>query len=566
LQGGEFLDSEEFGVQLLRSLGFRVQNKGNYTISIPRLTNDSIINSQNLDNPYNTHLKQSEYFIPGWADTRWDYRKNITIDSTKVLSDLTNFPVLIDLYDRDLKIDAQANGNDIFFADSSGQILDHEVELYNRIYNSTHAHLVAWVEANLSSTQDTIISMYFGNPTISNQENTDDVWDTNYVGVWHLAENGNGAIDEFKDSSQFINHGQGGEGNSSYVPTRVDGKIGHAQDFNNLDGYYDLIDCGNDTSLDLSGNQITIEAWAQHNITSVSRARGIVNHKGWYDGYSIFIPHDSSKMALNLPGETHQLVTTTDLTLDVWHHIVATYDGSTMRIYIDGVQDSNTMAKTGNIEASSINEIWIGHADQPADVAWSGEWEGLIDEVRISNVSRNANWIKTEYNNQNDPQTFLSIGSKQSYKNYDWPFPMLSYRKKIIINADKVSSDLTDFALLIDLYDVNLHDTTKVQADGDDILFADASGIKLGHEIEFFDQAGNGTHAHLVAWIRIPHLPKLEDTSIFMYYGNNDVSSLENPSAVWNNNYLGVWHLSEASGSVHDSTSNSYDGLITGAS
>ncbi|MHA2202440.1 MAG: DUF2341 domain-containing protein, partial [Candidatus Hodarchaeales archaeon] len=251
---------------------------------------------------------------------------------------------------------------------------------------------------------------------------------------------------------------------------------------------------------------------------------------------------------------------------DVWHHIVATYDGSTMRIYIDGVQDSNTMAKTGNIEASSINEIWIGHADQPADVAWSGEWEGLIDEVRISNVSRNANWIKTEYNNQNDPQTFLSIGSKQSYKNYDWPFPMLSYRKKIIINADKVSSDLTDFALLIDLYDVNLHDTTKVQADGDDILFADASGIKLGHEIEFFDQAGNGTHAHLVAWIRIPHLPKLEDTSIFMYYGNNDVSSLENPSAVWNNNYLGVWHLSEASGSVHDSTSNSYDGLITGAS
>ncbi|MHA2203939.1 MAG: hypothetical protein ACW991_09640, partial [Candidatus Hodarchaeales archaeon] len=87
IQGGNLLDSEEVGTQLLRGLGFRVKNKENYSV-IPRLTNDSM-NLQNFD-PFKTHLKQSEYFISGWADTRWSYRKNITIDNSKVISDLTN--------------------------------------------------------------------------------------------------------------------------------------------------------------------------------------------------------------------------------------------------------------------------------------------------------------------------------------------------------------------------------------------------------------------------------------------------------------------------------------------
>ncbi|MHA2204085.1 MAG: DUF2341 domain-containing protein, partial [Candidatus Hodarchaeales archaeon] len=167
IQRAESFDSDELGSQILKGLGFKVQNKENYS-TIPRLTNDSIINSHTLDsNPFNTHLKQSEYYIPGWADTRWNYRKNITIDSIKVPSDLTSFPVLIDLYDQDLQNEAQASGNDILFTDSLGHILDHEIEQYKRVFNSTHAHLVAWVKTNLSGTQDTIISMYYGNPTVS---------------------------------------------------------------------------------------------------------------------------------------------------------------------------------------------------------------------------------------------------------------------------------------------------------------------------------------------------------------------------------------------------------------
>jgi hypothetical protein len=37
----------------------------------------------------------------------------------------------------------------------------------------------------------------------------------------------------------------------------------------------------------------------------------------------------------------------------------------------------------------------------------------VVDEFRISNSARSAAWIATEYNNQNAPAAFLSLGSQQ---------------------------------------------------------------------------------------------------------------------------------------------------------
>jgi hypothetical protein len=37
-----------------------------------------------------------------------------------------------------------------------------------------------------------------------------------------------------------------------------------------------------------------------------------------------------------------------------------------------------------------------------------------IDEVRISNIARTSDWIYTEFNNQNDPSSFLSFGPEET--------------------------------------------------------------------------------------------------------------------------------------------------------
>ncbi|MHA2005391.1 MAG: hypothetical protein ACW960_15075, partial [Candidatus Thorarchaeota archaeon] len=113
------------------------------------------------------------------APIEFTYKRDIVVDSTKVDADLTDFPMLIDIYDTDLK---------------------NEIELFDQSFNSTHAHLVAWVKTDLSSTVDTNVTMHYGNPQAPNQENPNGVWNQNYMGVWHLGETAGGS-GAFKDST-----------------------------------------------------------------------------------------------------------------------------------------------------------------------------------------------------------------------------------------------------------------------------------------------------------------------------------------------------------------------------
>jgi hypothetical protein len=119
-----------------------------------------------------------------WWDSSWPYRKTITVDHSKVAADLINFPVLIDIVDADLMSKAQGGGEDIVFTDYSGIKLNHEIESYD---NKT-GHLVCWVNTNLSSTTDKVLEMYYGNPSATNEQNPEGVWDSNFVMVQHLAE------------------------------------------------------------------------------------------------------------------------------------------------------------------------------------------------------------------------------------------------------------------------------------------------------------------------------------------------------------------------------------------
>ncbi len=103
---------------------------------------------------------------------------------------------------------------------------------------------------------------------------------------------------------------------------------------------------------------------------------------------------------------------TTGPTAGAWHHIVGTYDGTTMTLYQDGAVVT-TLAKTGSIAPSSAEpQVYIGQGDLPENVAWSGQYVGDLDELRISTVARSANWILTEYRNQSAPASFYAVGGE----------------------------------------------------------------------------------------------------------------------------------------------------------
>jgi hypothetical protein len=87
-----------------------------------------------------------------------------------------------------------------------------------------------------------------------------------------------------------------------------------------------------------------------------------------------------------------------------WQHVVGTFDGSSLRLYKNGSLVAGP--KSASPATSANPGGWIG--------SFSGLqfFNGDIDEVRISNTNRGADWIQTEYNNQNSPGTFITMGSE----------------------------------------------------------------------------------------------------------------------------------------------------------
>ncbi|MFX0121958.1 MAG: DUF2341 domain-containing protein, partial [Candidatus Hodarchaeota archaeon] len=507
-----------------------------------------------------------DWHYPG---LKYIFRKEITIDSTKVSgSSLSNFPVLIDLEDSDLHDphNVRPDGDDILFCDATGAKLDHEIELFDQVGNGTHAHLVAWVRIPaLSGSNDTQIFMYFGYPAASSQESPTNVWDRNYVSVWHLNE-ATGGSNAIKDST--ANDNDGTDYNS---PTfGQTGKISSAIEF---DGTNQYIELPNSATLEnITEGDYTYEVWFYADQVppgtdpSANDKRYAAFIKNDPHG-GIYYDHDMTFTIEHwLDGPTQTVAISNTYDPQSYYHLVGVVsktDGYT-KLYVNGNLE-NTDTWTAGTDAWDYytKTLKIGIAN-PGAAIYRWCLDGKLDEMRVSDTTRSADWISTEYNNQNDPDTFYSVKSIEIQGN--WTMPYLRYKKEITIDNAVVSgsNDQSNFPFLIDIYDTDLHVTDKVQADGDDIAFIDANGMRISHEIEEFNQNFNTTHAHLIVWVKIPVLSKTTDTVIYMRYGNSAVTSLENPEELWDD-YNGVWHFDESSGDALDSTVYDNNGVITGA-
>jgi hypothetical protein len=323
-----------------------------------------------------------------------NYKKDITIDHTMVDADLTDFPLLIDIYDTDLKTKVQNDGDDIIFK-SGEKTLPHEIDLFEQDHNSTHAHLVAWVRTDLASSVDTTITMHYGNPNLSIQQNPSGVWNQDYMGVWHLGEVSGGSR-AIKDSTSNNNHGT-----DAGSPTfGINGTIGKAITFDGLD---DLINCDNGPSLRIAGDVMTIEAWVYLNEdTPPQWGTGIVEKDG---SYSLMQDWDGSrKFTFSVTASSQTWTSHSNNDLYRWYHVVGVYDGTNTYLYVDGIQ-RNFNANTGPI-VETINPLYIGRGDQYFD--------GRIDEVRVLNTNKTVEWILAEFRNQNDPASFMGVGAEQN--------------------------------------------------------------------------------------------------------------------------------------------------------
>jgi hypothetical protein len=82
---------------------------------------------------------------------------------------------------------------------------------------------------------------------------------------------------------------------------------------------------------------------------------------------------------------------TSVLTLNAWSHVAVTYDGTTVRMYVNGVQ-VGTKPQTGSL-VSSTQPLRIG-----GDAIWPEWFKGHIDEVRVYNRALTAAQLQTDMN------------------------------------------------------------------------------------------------------------------------------------------------------------------------
>lgn len=186
-------------------------------------------------------------------------------------------------------------------------------------------------------------------------------------------------------------HNAGTISSASWISS---GKYGNALSFNGSTSYVNL------GTFDITGQALTISAWIKADSFAsnvdpriLSKATGTAEADHYFMLGST--PSNGNKLRFRLKtnGLTKTLVASSgDLPVGQWAHVAATYDGSTMRLYKDGVEVGN-VAMSGSTSSSNAVPVWIGRNPDG-----SNAFHGAIDELRIYSKALTPTEIQNDMN------------------------------------------------------------------------------------------------------------------------------------------------------------------------
>ncbi|MCF8369749.1 MAG: T9SS type A sorting domain-containing protein [Bacteroidales bacterium] len=164
---------------------------------------------------------------------------------------------------------------------------------------------------------------------------------------------------------------------------------GQTQNALEFDGIDDYVDCGNDASLDITG-PITIEAWIYTETVLQEYVRFV--EKDWATSYFLGSSYGNDGIAFGMDPNgsvANVLETADDLIYQfIWTHVAGTWDGTTLKIYING--DLVASKPWSNTPGGSSENTLIGKYY----VDLTHNFDGYMDEVRIWNVARSQTEIQ----------------------------------------------------------------------------------------------------------------------------------------------------------------------------
>ena len=347
----------------------------------------------------------------GSADAQlagWKFRKKITFPNLG-FPPLMNFPALIyTVRDPDLANFAQPSGGDIKFTLVDGTQLSHEIERFD----SAAGELVVWVKAPVVGTGGANeLYMYYGNPTALDQQRRTDVWDPSYVGVWHLADPPGTMLND-----ATANNHDGVKATANGPAPVSTGQVAGAHNFaGNSTDLFSVAAPG--TALDVP--QLTFETWINRHAKPIDSYHRIIDFPATFTNHHVIAYPDEGAPSVN----PHSLVIDVNngtlvnhlqtgpetLPVDTWTHVVVTIDNmsSSIQVYINGQATQFGNAPFGLVQSNSL--VTVGGRQDTNQLSV----DGLLDEVRISNVVRSAEYAQLSYLSQSQT-SLISFGPAET--------------------------------------------------------------------------------------------------------------------------------------------------------
>jgi hypothetical protein len=338
------------------------------------------------------------------------FSQAITLNTnlTGISTTLTNFPALVYIQEDALKSGVNcanniqfatggATGYDFAFTTNSGtDELFYQVESFN----ATTGTLLAWVQVPSVTSAATSLKFYFGSLTPAHDATfARGTWTSDYQLVYHFNEASTTILDATANQRWAT---------ATNAATTTAGKITSAYTFNGTSTK--MITA---VPIDIT-SVFTLSGWAYVTDFTTSTDQKIITNEtsytsggyklGYYGGTATTVKAEvetrtSTGTASLNRAETGGIIVTTGS----WHYVQGIYNGTNFLTYFDGAVDRST---TTGVAAGAGGPVYIG-----SDFAAANFFKGMMDEIRVSNTVKSADWIKAEYYNQNNQTTFTTVSA-----------------------------------------------------------------------------------------------------------------------------------------------------------
>jgi len=291
------------------------------------------------------------------------------------------FPLLVRLHKDFFDFSqAKANGEDIRFASGTGTPLSYQIDEWDAA-NGTAG---IWVRMpNITGNARQEIKLYWGKADAASESSGSAVFNESngYLSVWHMN-------DPVKDEVGTLESKDTGTTSSS-------GIIGKSRHFDAGKG----INCGEHITTYPSGaSPHSSEAWFRAEKPNAT-ILGWGNEQAQGKVIMQFVspPHinmDCYFSGANVAGGGA-------LPMSQWIHVIHTFKNGDSRIYVNGLLAGSSTSAGAPLAIKSPARMYVG--------GWYNNYNfiGDIDEVRISKVTRSADWVRLQYENQKPLQTLV---------------------------------------------------------------------------------------------------------------------------------------------------------------